>query len=456
MFFKRRKPWKNDRESAKVFFMKILLMLVFFFLLSSCEKGNNSQDLIPASALNFQTFNLPSSTFHNPNSTWWGYNMSKIVRDHDSVYVGIIENDTQDTRIKADFNVYKVDPSGVKTLVGSHKTSRPGNILVSSSGALHVFVLDPTDPTSNDSIGNLVYYSYPNARSNDFSTKSSEIIRSVGPGNSETVNIRMGATINGNDTLAVGYGLNYESSTSSRAMVIFTKTTAGSWEENIYGGLMHEYYYPYLVLTNSEKMFVLPVQDDYVPGPNPYNRYYKSPIMFFNGTNWSQQMLLDLSKHPLAINDDNTQLVEQTELFETSNGNVIGIVIDKTVNWGSYRFKKMILDSSGNQISLGYLSWPSNKSLRWIRAFEIDSELYYLGVSSDGKAYFVQDSSSKIVRVSIPSLNQAYVYLSSGRGGAHQDHDYLDILSVSGNSDDYPSPGMKLHKISKAAIKALF
>jgi hypothetical protein len=51
-------------------------------------------------------------------------------------------------------------------------------------------------------------------------------------------------------------------------------------------------------------------------------------------------------------------------------------------------------------------------------------------------------------------MSNAYFYLSSGRGGEHQNHSTLDILAVSGNSQDYPSPGMNLYILSKSEIKS--
>jgi len=382
--------------------------------------------------------------------------MSKLARDGDCVYVGIVENDTGSSTVPADFNVYKVSPGGSRTLVGTHPSSRPGNILVSSDGALHVFVFQPINSSINDSIGNLVHYHYPSARTDQFTTVTNETIESAPSPYVETVNIRIGATLNANDTLAVGYGLNFEASTASKAMVVFTKPSGQSWQKLISSNLAHEYYYPFIALTSANKLFVLPVQDDFVPASPPYNRYYKSPLLYFDGSVWSQQMILDLSGHPSAINDQTRQLVEQTELFETTFGNLVAVVIDKSKGFDAYEFKKSTFDSSGVRTDEKNLDWASGKKLRWIRVFEIESELYFLGLSFNGETYLHQDSSNKTVRVSISGMNTAYIYLSSGRGGIHQNHTNLDILAIPGSSTRYPSPGMNLHTISKSEIKALF
>lgn len=435
---------------------KFISILLIPILLGSCSGNNQSENLIPLSPLEVNTLSLPSSNTHNPNSTWWGYHMSKLARDGQFVYVGIIENDTENSAITAHYNVYKVGSDGNRTLVGSHSASRPGNLLITSDGALHVFVFQPLDASINDSVGNLVYYHYPDARADLFTTVTSETIQSSPSPVQESVNIRIGATLNANNVLAVGYGLNFEASTASKAMVVFTKTPGQTWQKRIYSNLAHEYYYPFLALTGSNRIFVLPVQDDFVQASPPFNRYYKSPLLLFDGTSWSQQMIIDLSTHPSAIGDQNKQLVEQSELLETASGNVMAIVIDKSNGFDDFKFTRVTFDSTGNQIASDNLDWASGKSLRWIRSFEIDSGLYDLGLSNTGRVYLHRAASNQTVRIELSGMNGAYIYLSSGRGGSHQNHDTLDLLAIPGNSGSYPSPGMKLHLISKSKIKALF
>ncbi len=63
-------------------FISILLLQM---LLVSCSDKNGSENLIPLSPLEVNTLSLPSSNTHNPNSTWWGYHMSKLARDGEFV-----------------------------------------------------------------------------------------------------------------------------------------------------------------------------------------------------------------------------------------------------------------------------------------------------------------------------------------------------------------------------------
>lgn len=427
--------------------MKIILLFMITLILS-CKKQNATNNLI------FKHFNLPSSNTHSPNSTWWGYHMIKVARNKDDLYFGIIENDTGNTADLALFKVYKINVNGDQTLVASHSTSRPGNLLVSSTGELHVLVFEPIDASINDSVGSLVHYRYANASVNNFNLSERIVVNAAPNAYQETVNIRLGATIDANDQIAVAYGLNFHQESSSKAMIVYTKKPGESWIQNIFTNLLHEYYYPFVILSDTNKIYVLPVQDDYVPGSPAYNRYYKIPFLYYDGSSWSQQMLLDLSTHALAQNDTIPQLVEQSEFFQRSNGTLAAILIDKSLGYDQFKFKLNTFNQSAVLTDSSELTWPAGKKIRWIRAFEIDSELYYIGNTSTSNTYIAKHSNNKFIKLEIQGMANAYFYLSSGRGGAHQNHSTLDILAVSGNSQDYPSPGMNLYVLSKNEIKS--
>lgn len=427
--------------------MKIILLFVIT-LFSSCKKQNATNNLI------LKHFNLPSSNTHSPNSTWWGYNMIKVARKKDEIYFGVIENDTGSNADLALFKVYKINDNGDQTLVASHTTSRPGNLLVSSTGELHVLVFEPIDASINDSIGSLVHYRYANASLNNFNLSERIVVNEAPNAYQETVNIRLGATIDSNDRIAVAYGLNYHQASGSKAMIVYTKRPGETWLESVYTNLSHEYYYPFVILSDTNKIYVLPVQDDYVPGSPAYNRYYKIPLLYHDGSSWNHQMLLDLSTHPLAQNDTIPQLVEQSEFFQRSNGTLGAILIDKSLGYNQFKFKLNTFNESAVLLDSSELTWPLGKKIRWIRAFEIDSELYYIGNTSTSNTYIAKHSNNKFIKLEIQGMSNAYFYLSSGRGGAHQNHSTLDILAVSGNSQDYPSPGMNLYVLSKNEIKS--
>ena len=49
---------------------------------------------------------IPGSLNHNPDSTWWGYNQSKIARYGDTVFTYVIHNDNDPTT-KSLMTLYK-------------------------------------------------------------------------------------------------------------------------------------------------------------------------------------------------------------------------------------------------------------------------------------------------------------------------------------------------------------
>jgi hypothetical protein len=64
-------------------------------LLSSCSDGSDPTDLPNdgPETLAALVDPLPGSQSFIPDGTWWGYNMSKIVRSGNRVFTYVIEND---------------------------------------------------------------------------------------------------------------------------------------------------------------------------------------------------------------------------------------------------------------------------------------------------------------------------------------------------------------------------
>jgi hypothetical protein len=427
-------------------------LLTTTLLASSCSSPQEESDVSIPGLVRVQ---VPSSTNQYPNSTWWGYNMSKIVRHGTNVYYGIIENDTGSSSQTANFKIYKKPDAGSPVLVASHPTSRPGNVVIDASGKLHLFVFEPVNASINDSVGSLAHYQYNAVESGDFTLSATNYLETAPNATTEVANIRIGATVGHDDRLAVSYGLNSLSGFTGRLVVLHTKDPAGSWARHVKENLVHEYYYPFLAATQTGTL-IMPVQDDYVAGPSAFNRYYKIPLFKFDGSSWTDEMLLDLSSDPLAVNDQKPQLAEQTELFERSSGEVIAIYKDKRNN-SNVKFLMRSVSTSGVVGSQVELSWANGRGINWIRAFEIDSDVYFFGVSWED-AYMVRASDSKTVKVKLPGLQSgSYVYLSSNRGGAFANSQTaIDIYAITGNSSNYPSPGANIYRIPKASIKNLF
>src|SRR3989338_6413886 len=149
---------------------------------------------------------IPGSKFRNPDSTWWGYNQTKIARFKDLVFTYVIENSDEDTATSSLFTVYKKNGNNPWEKGASFSTSRPGNLLVDSLGTLHAFVFEPTDIKKNDSIGKLKHYYFLDAKDGDIQNFKEELIVD-NDGINETVNIRVGAAISKDDMIAVAFGL---------------------------------------------------------------------------------------------------------------------------------------------------------------------------------------------------------------------------------------------------------
>ncbi len=399
---------------------------------------------------------LPSSRTHSPNSTWWGYNMTKISRFGASIYYGIIEGDTGATTTLADFVIYKKKDGLPPARVASIPVSRPGNVLVDPSGKLHVIAFEPYDVSICGWCGSLVHYEYANVQADDFSQTSRTVIRQALSPTDEVVNIRVGATSNGQGHLAVSYGLFLDPVSNSKTLFLYTKAPNGAWTEQKITQLPTDYWYPYVVYKDSGRAFLLPVQDEFVPGPPAFNRYYKIPFFSFDGASWSESMLFDLSQDPLAITDQYPEIAEQSELFERSNGEVIAIYKDRK-NPQNFEFKMRFISALGAVGPETPLQWTNGRKVIWIRAFEVGTNLYFLAIGYD-TAYIVKADTNEIKQVGFPGMRTvSYPYLSSGRGGAFRNHlPTLDLLMFTGDQQNYPSPGSQLYQVPKQSIADLF
>jgi hypothetical protein len=86
--------------------------------------------------------------------------MSKIARFGDTVYMHVVEND-DNPATESWFVINRKRGDGDWEAGPRFPTSRPGNLVVDSTGALHAFVFDPLDVVENDSYGMLEHYAFP-------------------------------------------------------------------------------------------------------------------------------------------------------------------------------------------------------------------------------------------------------------------------------------------------------
>lgn len=279
------------------------IALAVFIPVNGCDHSNqsgNSPD--PGSvSIDLMYEKIPGSTHHSPNGTWWGYNQSKIVRKGDYVFMAVVENDNIDNGDPNADNpshmaIYVKEGDGDWTKGASFPCSRPGNVVIGSDGILHAIVFEPTSLQDNGSIGKLMHYSFPDASSGDINTYTTETVID-NDGSSETVNIRVGAAMSPDDTLAVAFGLNVGANHTEQ--LYYKQSSAGSWT-NLTAGehLGHDFYYPYVVAEDSN-FWLLPIQDDYNPATGG-NFYQIIPIFSFDGTDWTQSTIIDLTSHWLA------------------------------------------------------------------------------------------------------------------------------------------------------------
>ncbi len=205
----------------------LALLIVPLFLFVSC-KGGVTGPIDPGNdPLAPDTFavveRLPGSRNFSPDGTWWGYNMSKVVRRGDLVFTYVIENDDNPSTYST-FRIYVKEGDGPWTAGAGFNTTRPGNILIDSNGALHAFVFEATDIYLNDSVGKLHHYTLAGASVGDIASFTHDVVVDHVAGD-ETVNIRVGAAIGANNQMVIAFGLNTD--TDGQTEQVLTKMVRG-------------------------------------------------------------------------------------------------------------------------------------------------------------------------------------------------------------------------------------
>lgn len=379
---------------------------------------------------------IPGSKFHSPDATWWGYNQIKIVRFGDTVYTYVIENSDESNKTISNFVIYAKTGDGEWKKGASLPTSRPGNILVDSQGILHAFVFEPNDVSVNDSLGKLIHYRFPVL--GDIKNFEKEIVID-NDGENESVNIRIGAAIGEDDTMAIGFGLTDGNKPyNGHSEHLYTKKPAESeWTHHIAGeNLGHDWYYPF-VLSTKKGFHMLSVQDDYVENddPNIYSNVYQKIMYFeYKDKNWNQRIITDLTSHPLA--SSRLRLLEQEELFEDKAGNIHILYKeypDRFFEWKTAHKHTVIKNGSLETKNLDF----EKDGIGWVRLFEVEGELYYLVVSWD-RAHIGKPGSSKLIELDIPSeAKGTYPYVSTKKGGTKTSEKFIDIILLAADSKTY-------------------
>lgn len=413
--------------------LKILLLIIAIpiaFLLGYLfsQKSPTLSNLPIVTKAQILVEKIPGSKFHSPDATWWGYNQSKIVRYKDKVFSYYIDNDDDSSKTTSKFVILKKDGENPWEKGANFPTSRPGNLLIDSKGVLHAFVFEPFDVLENDSRGKIVHYWFPDTPSGDIINFKQELVID-NDGRSETANIRVGAAISEDDTMTMSFGLTkYNPLYKEQSEHIYYKKPAEEkWNHIFTDDLPHDYFYPF-TLVSGNSFYLLPVQDDFNDDGNPttYDNIYQK-IMFMEVKNgeWRNELVADLSKHPLV--KQRPRLLEQEDLYKDKKGQ-IHILYKEFLNpdasyvatthhhlTGSFgNFKDQILkfDVAG---------------LNWVRLIEIEGNLYYLASSFDG-LYIGTSGSEKLTEISIPSETKGfYPYLATSKNGT-KENEYIDVL----------------------------
>lgn len=302
-----------------------------------------------------------------------------------------------------------------------------------SSYILHAFVFEPLDTKINDSRGTLVHYFFPNAFEGNITKYEKEVVIAGDP-NNETVNIRIGAAISEDGTMALGFGL----TTFNRLYkghsqhLYFKKTTDKNWGHLIAGeNLGHDWYYPF-VLASGKEFYLLSVQDDFADDGDPktYNNIYQQIIYFaYQDGSWKNQIIADLSSHPLS--KSRPHLLEQEDLLKDKNGNIHIIYkefLDNQQSWKATTHKHVVINKDSKKEEI----IKTNDNVNWVRIFEVEEKLYYFTSSFDS-FYLGKVGGEKWTKLDIPTdAKGIYPYVTK-----NNKEGFIDILLLAADNRTY-------------------
>jgi len=409
---------------------------MFGALCASCGPGIDEAVEDP----DFLVETIPGSRNHAGDGTWWGYNMRKIARIGDRVFMGVVENDDDATTLST-FRIYQKQGDGNWVAGGGFPTSRPGNLVVDPNGALHAFVFEPVDIVANDSFGSLKHYTLAGAADGDIETIEVETVIEQDPAESEAVNIRIGSTVAADGALAVAFGL------GDSSIEAWVKPSEGDWVRHVVAeDTGHEFFYPF-VLFSDRGLELAPVQDDYDPETGS-NFYQIAPLYEAGGIDlsiasmgWASEFLRDLSDHSLAAS--RLRLLEQSDFQKDSDGST-HLILKEFLDPETSSTVSRFVEYSGSPPSASsgqVLDVDASYSLNWLKRIERDGDVRYLGASWDRLYLFSADFSASL---EIPldevgdGLDGLYLYVADEGGGSSRDSPFLDVLLLNGNSANYP------------------
>ncbi|MBI3251510.1 MAG: hypothetical protein HYZ62_01205 [Candidatus Andersenbacteria bacterium] len=295
-------------------------------------------------------------------------------------------------------------------------------------------MFEPTNATKNDSWGKLIHYSLPQAAAGDITTFTKEIVIE-NTGRQETVNIRVGAAISEDDTMAIAFGLPFGvppySGQSEHLYIKKPQQTA--WQHLVAGqNLGHDFYYPFVTAQNNE-FHLLPIQDDYANDGNPAtydNIYQKINLFSFVNSQWKNTPIADVSHHPLA--PKRPRLLEQEDLLVGSDQTVHLVYkefLDPQYGYKATVHKHVQIGRDGTRLEN---SIAGRDDINWIRLFTIKGNIYYFASSFDSY-YWKKAGTQPWSKLDMPAdAKGMYPYIAKGNDIA-----YLDVLLLAADSKTY-------------------
>ena len=443
-------PMNLERQKRPNPMLRTLQIAAFFslFLLGCEEKG-----ALPEGTTSHI---IVGSTYAHPNSTWWGYNMSKVVTFGDTTYVGVIRNDSDDGKVQGEFTVLKSVSGTEPVKIASFTASRPGNLLVDSVGMLHVIVFEATDASINDSVGDLVIYSAENANPTEVDFTRRVLIEAPDP-YTEVVNIRLGAAMGkdseGADLIAIGSGI---CRTPNAAHGIgLTLGFGDTWSHECFSDFppthATDYYYPFLTFAGPGEVRILPVQDFSANGEA--NIYHKVPLLSFNTESraFTFEMLRDASETAFAKIE--TNIMEQKDLFYEDSEETLYSMYSQRIDEETTETYLHTSHSDGTS-SHDSIEWARDNNINWYRLFDYEGHVYAITASWD-KVYVVEVGTGRRKRLSLEVPIGVYPYIASPRSGSPSDSPLLAVFLISGNNEQYPNGLTVLHLLPKKELVGL-
>ena len=424
--------------------------LLFSLFLWSCGGDSSPTASTPTPTIEAVVERLSGSRNHSPDGTWWGYNMSKVVRRGDLVFTYVIENDDNPSTYST-FRIYVKEGDGPWTAGAGFNTTRPGNILIDSNGALHAFVFEATDIDLNDSVGKLLHYKLAGASSGDIASFTQDVVVDHVAGEefwTRTVNMRIGAAIGANNQMVIAFGLNTDTDGQTEQVLTKMVGDAGWVQEAAGTQLGHDFYYPFVAINSTGMIGILPIQDDFegVGNPNTYQiiRYFEG-----NGSTWSAENVVDHTS--LALASTRPRLLEQSDLYVDASDGV------------HILYKEYLDADGGTPSSIKHLtgsigSWATRSidsgvlNLNWVKMIEVGGTVYLVGSSYD-RLYIMNEAVTTYREVALPSgMSGGYPYVATRQGGTRDAEPYVDILLLNGRGGNYPDAANYYVRIEKAHL----